>query len=75
MTLPMPMFHHIHINSVNPDRSLEWYSNYWPGGTTTTFAGFPAFYDDIYLLYTQVDAQASGAFDRTLERSVPQSAF
>jgi len=75
MTLPMPVFHHIHINSVSPERSLEWYTNYWPKGTKTTFAGFPAFYDDIYLLYTKVGVQARGAFDRKLERSVPQSAF
>lgn len=73
--LPMPTFHHIHINSVNPERSLEWYANYWPKGQKTTFAGFPAFYDDIYLLYTKVDTQGPGAFDRSLERSVPQSAF
>jgi catechol 2,3-dioxygenase-like lactoylglutathione lyase family enzyme len=73
--LPMPTFHHIHINSVNPERSLEWYSQYWPKGKRTTFAGFPAFYDDIYLLFTKVNKQAPGAFDRKLERSLPQSAF
>ena len=89
ITLPMPTFHHIHINSVNPDRSLAWYSDYWPGGTTTTFAGFPAFYDvnpgggdpdgrdtgRVYLLYTKVDTQAPGGFDRELQRSEPQSGF
>lgn len=73
--LPLPAFHHIHINSVDPERSLEWYSQYWPKGKKTTFGGFPAFFDDIYLLYTKVSKQAPGAFDRKLERSVPQSAF
>ena len=73
--LPAPTFHHIHINSVDPARSLEWYSAYWPQGTQTTYAGFPAFYDDIYLLYTQVDEQAPGGFDRELQRSEPQSGF
>jgi catechol 2,3-dioxygenase-like lactoylglutathione lyase family enzyme len=73
--LPMPTFHHIHLNSVNPDRSLAWYQQYWPKGKKTTFGGFPAFYDDIYLLYTKVTRQAPGAFDRKAERSVPQSAF
>ena len=72
---PAPTFHHIHINSVDPQRSLEWYSTYWPQGTNTTYAGSPAFYDDIYLLYTQVDAQAAGGFDRQLQRSEPQSGF
>lgn len=73
--LPMPRFHHIHINSVNPERSIDWYSQYWPTGRKTTFGGLPAFYDDIYILYTKVSKQAPGAFDRKLERSVPQSAF
>jgi catechol 2,3-dioxygenase-like lactoylglutathione lyase family enzyme len=71
----MPRFHHIHLNSVNPERSLDWYSTFWPRGKKTTFAGFPAFYDDIYLLYTKVSTQAPGAFDRKLQRAVPQSAF
>ena len=74
-TFPAPTFHHIHINSVDPVRSIEWYSDYWPQGEATTHAGFPAFYDDIYLLYTQVDTQAPGGFDRELQRSEPQSGF
>ncbi len=75
MGLPQPTFNHIHINSVDPQRSLDWYSNYWPEGTQTTYAGFPAFYDEIYLLYTQVDEQAPGGFNRELQRSDPQSGF
>jgi hypothetical protein len=73
--LPLPTFHHIHINSVSPERSLDWYQTFWPRGKKTTFAGFPAFYDDIHLLYTKVDKQAPGAFDAKLQRSVPQTAF
>ena len=75
-SVPMPTFHHLHINSVDPERSLKWYEHYWPEGERTTLAGFPAFHHDgFYLLYTQVSAQAPGGFDRSLERSVPQSAF
>jgi hypothetical protein len=44
--LPMPAFDHIHINSVNPEASLDWYSRYWPKGKKTTYAGFPAFFDE-----------------------------
>jgi hypothetical protein len=75
--LPAPLFHHIHINSTRPERSLAWYAQYWPKGRTTTYAGFPAFTDGqgFYLLYTQVPKQAPGAFDRSAQRSVPQSAF
>ena len=73
--LPMPALHHIHLNAVNPEASLAWYRQYWPKGQTTTFAGLPAFHDEIYLLYTKVAKQAPGGFDRKAERSVPQSAF
>src|SRR5229473_801852 len=75
--LPMPKFHHIRINSANPEKSLAWYAQYWPSGKKTTYAGFPAFSDEkgFYLLYQKVAKQAPGAFDRTAQRSVPQSAF
>ena len=74
--LPLPTLHHVHINSVAPERSIAWYEKFWPAGQATTFAGFPAFADGAgrYLLYTQVEAQAPGAYDTTLRRSVPQSA-
>ena len=68
--LPRPAFHHIHINSVDPDRTLDWWSTFWPAGEPTTFAGLPAFAaDGIYLLYTQVDD------DPTRRQSIPQSPF
>lgn len=75
--LPMPKFHHIRINSVDPEKSLAWYAQYWPSGKKTTYAGLPAFTDDkgFYLLYQKVSKQAPGAFDRTAQRSMPQSAF
>jgi catechol 2,3-dioxygenase-like lactoylglutathione lyase family enzyme len=75
--LPPPTFHHIHLNSVDPDRAIAWYSQYWPKGKKATFGGFPAFVDEkgFYLLYTKVAKQAPGAFDRAAQRSVPQSAF
>ena len=74
--LPRPSFHHIHINSVDPARSLDWWSTVWPAGERTTLAGLPAFAaDGVYLLYNQVDAQAPGAFDPARRQSVPQSAF
>ncbi|HEY7169566.1 MAG TPA: hypothetical protein VH417_01895 [Vicinamibacterales bacterium] len=75
--LPMPKYHHIHLNSVDPQRSLDWYSKYWPAGKVTTVAGFPAFEggNGLSLLYTKVSRQAPGAFDPKAHRSVPQTAF
>ena len=75
-TLPLPSFHHIHVNSVDPQRALDWWSTFWPAGERTTVAGMPAFAaDGVYLLYTQVDAPAPGAFDPARRQSLPQSAF
>jgi len=74
--IPMPRYHHIHINSVEPEKSLDWYGKFYPTGKRTTVAGFPGFQgDDLYLLYSKVSKQAPGAFDRAAHRSVPQSAF
>jgi catechol 2,3-dioxygenase-like lactoylglutathione lyase family enzyme len=75
--LPQPTFHHIHLNTVDPEKSIAWYSQYWPKGKKAMLAGFPAFTDNegFYLLYTKVAKQAPGAFSRSGERSVPQSAF
>ena len=74
--LPTPSFHHIHVNSVNPARSLDWWAILWPAGERTTVAGLPAFAaDGVYLLYNQVETRAPGAFDPARRQSVPQSAF
>ena len=76
VVLPVPGFHHMHINSVDPADSLDWWQNFWPKGTVTEIAGFPAFSGDgVHLLYTQVDRQAPGGFMPALFRSEPQSAF
>ncbi len=75
--LPMPKYHHIHLNSVDPRRSLDWYAKYWPNGKKVTVAGFLAFEggNGLSLLYNKVDRQAPGAFDKRLHRSAPQSPF
>ena len=75
-TLPTPSFHHIHVNSVDPAQSLDWWATLWPAGERTTVAGLPAFAaDGVYLLYNQVETRAPGAFDPARRQSVPQSAF
>ena len=76
LPLPQPAFHHIHVNSVDPERALDWWSTFWPAGERTTVAGMPAFAaDGIYLLYTEVETQAPGAFDAERRQSIPQSPF
>ena len=74
--VPVPTFHHMHINSVDPDASLDWWHTFWPSGTITSVGGFLAFEGDgVYLLYTQVDTQAPGAFQPDLYRSERRAPF
>lgn len=73
--LPLPTLHHYHVNAVDPERSRDWYAQFWPKGKKTTFAGLPAFQDGIALVYTKVAAQAPGGYDRQRQRFIPQSAF
>jgi catechol 2,3-dioxygenase-like lactoylglutathione lyase family enzyme len=40
--LPAPAFHHLHLNSVNPDAAIEFYTKAFPSTSKTTFAGQPA---------------------------------
>ena len=73
---PPPTFHHIHVNSVDPERALDWWETFWPAGRRTTVAGLPAFEaDGVYLLYTAVDEPAPGAFDPDRRQSVPRARF
>ena len=75
-SLPAPTLHHLHINAIDPARSLEWWQTVWPAGEVTEVAGFPAFAaDGVYHLYTQVETPAPGAFDPALNRAELQSAF
>ena len=74
--LPLPSFHHIHVNSTDPERALDWWSTFWPAGERTTVAGMPAFAaDGVALVYTAVEAPAPGAFDPERRQSIPQSPF
>ena len=52
MQLAVPAFHHMHINAVDPEDSIDWWQTFWPPGEATTIAGYPAFGDaGVYFLY------------------------
>jgi len=56
-TLPPPKFHHLHLNSVNPDAAIEFYMRQFPSTTKATVAGFPALKaGKVYVLFTKVSA-------------------
>jgi catechol 2,3-dioxygenase-like lactoylglutathione lyase family enzyme len=40
--LPPPTFHHLHLNSVNPEAAIDFYVKAFPSTSRTTFAGQPA---------------------------------
>ncbi|HEX4641991.1 MAG TPA: hypothetical protein VH161_00940 [Candidatus Acidoferrales bacterium] len=53
--LPAPGFHHLHLNSVNPDAAIDFYTKEFPSTTKATVAGFPALKaGKVYVLFTKV---------------------
>lgn len=41
-TLPPPHFHHLHLNSANPEAAIAFYTEQFPSTSKSTFAGLPA---------------------------------
>jgi len=56
--LPAPVFHHLHLNSVDPHAAIEFYVTQFPSTTRTTWAGLPALKSptDVLVLFTKVDS-------------------
>lgn len=66
--LPTPGFHHLHLNSVDPDAAIDWYVRQFPSTRRTEWHGHKALQspNDILLLFDQIDAPPT---------SEPQSAI
>ena len=56
--LPAPGFHHLHLNSVNPDAAIAFYAAQFPSTTPATFGGQPALRspNNVWVLFARVDA-------------------
>src|SRR5258708_40315252 len=53
--LPAPGFHHLHLNSVNPDTAIEFYMKQFPSTAKASLAGFSALKaGNVYVLFTKV---------------------
>jgi catechol 2,3-dioxygenase-like lactoylglutathione lyase family enzyme len=52
-----PGFHHLHLNSVDPDAAIDWYVRQFPTCTKGEWAGFPALLspNNVMVLFTKVD--------------------
>ena len=56
MTLSTPGFHHLHLNSLDPDAAIDFYTRQFAKTAKTTWGGFPALAspNDVLLLFTRV---------------------
>jgi len=56
--LPTPGFHHLHLNSVDPDAAIDWYARQFPSCARGDWGGFPALLspNNIMVLFNKVDA-------------------
>jgi catechol 2,3-dioxygenase-like lactoylglutathione lyase family enzyme len=53
--LPAPGFHHLHLNSTNPDAAIDFYTRQFPSTSKTSFAGLPALKaGKVLVLFTRV---------------------
>ena len=55
--LPPPGFHHLHLNSVDPDAAIAFYIEQFPSSTRTNWAGVAALTapNNVLVLFTKVD--------------------
>jgi catechol 2,3-dioxygenase-like lactoylglutathione lyase family enzyme len=55
--LPAPGFHHLHLNSVNPDAAIDFYVRQFPSTVKSSFAGLPALKaGNVWVLFSKVKA-------------------
>ena len=66
--LPTPTFHHLHLNSVDPEAAVAFYTKAFPTTSRTTFAGQPALAspNNVLVLFNKV---------ATPPATQPQTAF
>jgi catechol 2,3-dioxygenase-like lactoylglutathione lyase family enzyme len=58
--LAAPTFHHLHLNSVDPDRAIEFYVRHFPRSAKTRWGGFAALAapNEVLVLFTKVATPA-----------------
>jgi hypothetical protein len=55
--LPTPKFHHLHLNSTDPEAAIGFYTRQFPSTAKGSWGGFPALKspNDVMVLFTKVD--------------------
>jgi catechol 2,3-dioxygenase-like lactoylglutathione lyase family enzyme len=57
--LPTPGFHHLHLNSPDPDAAIDFYTKQFPSTSKSTWGGFPALKTGkVFVLFTKVNTAA-----------------
>ncbi len=61
--LPAPGFHHLHLNSVDPDAAIDFYVRQFASTSKTTWGGLPALRspNNVLILFSKVDKPAATA--------------
>jgi catechol 2,3-dioxygenase-like lactoylglutathione lyase family enzyme len=56
--LPTPGFHHLHLNSADPDAAIAFYTRQFPSTKKGSWGGHPALFspNDVMILFDKVDA-------------------
>jgi hypothetical protein len=54
--LPAPGFHHLHLNSVDPEAAIEFYVRQFPTSAKASWGGLPALAapNDVLVLFSRV---------------------
>src|SRR5215468_6105097 len=60
--LPTPRFHHLHLNSTDPDAAIDFYTRQFPSTSKGSWGSFPALRspNDVMLLFTKVAQLPTG---------------
>jgi len=55
--LAAPGFHHLHLNSIDPDTAIDFYTRQFPSTARMTWGGFPALAspNNVLILFSKVD--------------------
>jgi catechol 2,3-dioxygenase-like lactoylglutathione lyase family enzyme len=55
--LPTPKFHHLHLNSIDPNAAIDFYARQFPSTSKGSWGAFPALRspNDVMLLFTKVE--------------------
>jgi catechol 2,3-dioxygenase-like lactoylglutathione lyase family enzyme len=68
LMLPTPSFHHVHLNSTDPDAAIDFYTRRFPSARKITWGGEPALSspNDVLVLFSKVDSPPASGTDTAL---------